>query len=154
MSNLDEFCRKLDKFSNELPELLDAAQLSIMLMIESYIILKSPRFPEAHYATGEYASSHEIKRSGDTLTIRPNTDHDIEVEEGAEGGWWPETSGYQVYTGAAIALKRYVNADLVALAKKLNKHGYIGDLRQYISSPSTVYGRSERNNIDRFGEQS
>lgn len=118
MSNIDEFCRKLDDFGKNVPDILDKAQLSIMKSLETYIVLESPLWPEAAYSTGEYRDSHVVMKSGNIMTIMPNTDHDIEVEEGAEGGWWPVTSGYRVYTKASLVLKNYAKADLMALARK------------------------------------
>jgi len=118
MSNLDEFCKKLDVFSDNLPKILDDAQLSIMQILKTYIIFESPLWPKAAWSTGEYRESHVVERHGNVITIRPNTDHDIEVEEGKEGGWWPITSGYRVYTKAAMVLKDYSKVDLMSLAKK------------------------------------
>lgn len=147
MRNIDAFCKKLDDFGNGLEQILEEAQISVMLVMETYIIMNSPRPGVARFATGEYLESHRIRKIGRSLVIAPNTDHDIHVEEGKEGGWWPETSGYRVYTMASALLKKYEKTDLLKLANLMEKHSYTHDLKLSLSSTSIYYNR---NDISRF----
>jgi len=149
MSNTDAFCKKLDDFGKGLEQLLEEAQMSVMMVMETYIILNSPRPGVARFATGQYLESHRIRKIGRSLVIAPNTDHDIHVEEGKEGGWWPKTSGYGVYTMASAMLKKYERADLVTLARTMKKNGYTQDLKLSLSNTT---GKYYRNDIERFYE--
>lgn len=117
MSNIDNFCNQLDKFGKGLHDLLFEAQDTVMQEMVKAVDDFSPTYPEARYSTGEYKASNTVTESGVSLMLSPNTDHDLPVEEGAEGGWWPMTPGYRVYTRASIYLKRFQSVDIFKLIK-------------------------------------